>query len=265
LQYALVDQERREAFPAGHGLCPSCGAAMVAKCGPRVMHHWAHAGRQNCDPWWENETAWHRAWKALFPDTWREVSHVTPDGEIHRADIKTATGIVIEIQHSSISDAERLSRESFYGNLVWVVDGLRFRENFDIYHQLPDPASDLSSDLVWWKAQRGAWGSNHGLFWRRSENPARPMTGRDMVESHGIDEIRDQIGKTYNGHHQYDWIRPHRTWLESASPVYIDFGGNLLVRLETYDQSGLPCIRYISKRKFVFDLMIESHAEDIAV
>jgi hypothetical protein len=78
---------------------------MVAKCGPRVMHHWAHAGRRNCDPWWENETPWHREWKNLFPEDCREVSHTAPDGEVHRADIKTPAGIVIEVQHSNMTDS----------------------------------------------------------------------------------------------------------------------------------------------------------------
>jgi competence protein CoiA len=74
---------------------------------------WAHAGWRNCDPWWENETPRHREWKSLFPDHCREITHTAHDGEIHRADIKTPTGIYIEVQHSSMTDAERLSRESF--------------------------------------------------------------------------------------------------------------------------------------------------------
>jgi competence protein CoiA len=142
LQYAIVNNQRREAFRGANGICPSCGAAMIAKCGPRVIHHWAHVSLKNCDPWWEPETAWHREWKNLFPEECREISHTAPDGEVHRADIKTSTGIVIEVQHSSITDAERLSRESFYGNLVWIVDGKAFRKNFDIFHVLPDPTSE---------------------------------------------------------------------------------------------------------------------------
>jgi competence protein CoiA len=91
------------------------------------------AGR-NCDPWWENETEWHRTWKNLFPESCREISHIASDCEVHRADIKTPTGIVIEVQHSAMTDAERQSREAYYGNLVWVIDGRGFRDNFDIYH-----------------------------------------------------------------------------------------------------------------------------------
>jgi hypothetical protein len=57
--------------------------------------------------------------------------------EVHRADVKTPTGIVLEFQHSNMTDAERLSREAFYGDMIWILDGWPFRSNFDIYHALP--------------------------------------------------------------------------------------------------------------------------------
>ena len=259
MQYAVVKNLRREAFPGGRGGCPTCEAVMIAKCGPRITHHWAHAGRRNCDPWWENETDWHRAWKNHFPEECREVSHVAPDGEIHRADIRTPTGIVIEVQHSRMTDAERLSREVFYGNLVWVLDGKAFRDNFDILHRLPDPESDLAQDLVWSKATRQLRGAARGLFWRLSENPGYPALG--MVQIHGIDEISDEVSRAYCGHHQYDWIRPRQTWLDATCRVYIDFGDELLVKLETYGKFGLPCIRYVAKQKLIHDVMVEESAK----
>jgi len=51
VQHALVDGLRQEAAPGNKGQCPTCGSDMIAKCGSRIMHHWAHAGRRNCDPW----------------------------------------------------------------------------------------------------------------------------------------------------------------------------------------------------------------------
>ncbi|MEM4986653.1 competence protein CoiA family protein [Collimonas sp. H4R21] len=268
MQYSLVDNQRREAFTGGKGICPTCGSAMVAKCGPRVIHHWAHATRQNCDPWWENETAWHRDWKNLFPENCREISHTAPDGEIHRADIKTSTGIIIEVQHSAMTDAERISRESFYGNLVWVIDGSTFRKNFDIYHLLPDPTSNFAQDLIWSKATRSMQGAARGLFFRLSEALLEnPNATRATLKSgwiHGIHEIEEQVNQAYRGHHQYDWVRPRRTWLDAKCPVYIDLGDNLLARLEIYDETGLHCIRLISKRKFIHDAMTELSADAIA-
>jgi hypothetical protein len=98
---------------------------MVAKCGEVRLWHWAHKGRLHCDPWWENETQWHRAWKDQFPPEWQEIVHRAGDGERHIADVKTGDGWVIEFQHSHIKPEERRSREAFYPKLIWVVDGTR--------------------------------------------------------------------------------------------------------------------------------------------
>lgn len=268
MQYALVESQRVEAFSGGRGVCATCSAATIAKCGPRIRHHWAHAGRKQCDPWWENETEWHREWKNQFPENCREISHIAPDGEIHRADIKTPNGIVIEIQHSSMTDKERISREAFYGNLVWVIDGSGFRKNFDIYHVLPDPTSELAKDLVWAKARRGLNGAAAGIFFRLSENlvddPSLTKATLKGGWTHCIDRIEEEVNHAYSGHHQYDWIRPHKTWLDATCPVYIDFWGEWLVRLEIYDESELPCIYFVSKDKFIADSLSKNNARDIA-
>lgn len=259
MQYALVNGERHEAFVGGRGVCPMCGAPMVSKCGPRILHHWAHARRKNCDPWWESETEWHREWKNLFPEECRERSYTAPDGEVHRADVVTTTNIVIEFQHSAMTDAERMSREGFYKNLVWVIDGRGFRSNFDIYHLLPAPDSELAQDLIWSKATRPMQGAARGLFFRKSEC-ADPQTNGWV---HGIGEIEDAVNRSYRGHHQYDWVRPRKTWLDATCPVYIDFGDQELIKLDTYDQSGLRCVYRIAKRKFLHDVQTENRAERI--
>lgn len=72
------------------------------------------------------------------------------------------------------------------------------------------------------------------------------------------------MNAAYRGHHQYDWVRPHQTWLDATCPVYIDLGDEYLARLETYDESGLPCVRLVAKRKFVHDVMTETSARAIA-
>lgn len=288
MQLALVNNNRVEAFFGGRGLCPTCGSEMIAKCGPRILHHWAHYRPKGCDPWWENETPWHRDWKNLFPLECREVSHIAHDGEIHRADIKTPTGIVIEVQHSSMTDAEKTSREEFYGNLVWVVDGSGFRQNFSIYDGLPAPTSEIAKDLIWVKARclMKSYGelvtlSNCAYFYRLSEarrkdpniTKAEVRSGKvrsirsgqvHSIRLHSIREIQEQVHQSYNGYHAYSWSRPRKTWLDAQCPVYIDFGGDCLVKLEIYDELGLTCIRYISKREFVHDAMVKTHASAIA-
>jgi competence protein CoiA len=128
MQFALIDETRVEAKPGLKGICPGCGEPVIAKCGTLRIHHWSHAGKRECDSWWEPETAWHRAWKNKFLAEWQEI--ILPDqrtGEIHVADIRTAHGLVIEFQHSHIDSQERNARQSFYGHMVWVVDGMRLK------------------------------------------------------------------------------------------------------------------------------------------
>lgn len=125
MKFALVNNCKQEATPDGEGVCPVCGARCIAKCGQYKINHWAHKSKQNCDPWWESETPWHRNWKNVFPKEWQEVVNFDTNGEKHIADIKTDSGLVIEFQHSSIKPAERKSREQFHKTMLWVVDGTR--------------------------------------------------------------------------------------------------------------------------------------------
>jgi hypothetical protein len=41
--------------------------------------------------------------------------------------VKTAHGLVLEFQHSPISEAERSSREEFHKPMYWVVNGTRLK------------------------------------------------------------------------------------------------------------------------------------------
>lgn len=125
MKIAVVNGERREAQPGLAGICPACDRPMMAKCGEVKVWHWAHHGRRVCDPWWENETEWHRAWKNEFPVDWQEIVHTAGNGEKHIADVKTDHGWVIEFQHSHLHPEERRSRNAFYKKLAWVVDATR--------------------------------------------------------------------------------------------------------------------------------------------
>jgi competence protein CoiA len=125
MKYALVDGERREAQPGLPGKCPDCAGVVIAKCGEVRVWHWAHWKKRDCDRWSEPETEWHRAWKNHFPENWQEISHPTENGETHRADVKTESGVVLEFQHSFLPRDEQESRENFYPKMVWVVNGRR--------------------------------------------------------------------------------------------------------------------------------------------
>ena len=125
MKFAFINGKRTEATKGGKGICRSCGSELVAKCGEVKVNHWAHKGRRNCDPWWENESEWHRSWKGQFPNDWQEIIHHDDNGEKHVADVKTQNGYVLEFQHSYLNPEERRSRNAFYRPLVWIVNGTR--------------------------------------------------------------------------------------------------------------------------------------------
>lgn len=125
MKFALVNNKKTQAAKGLNGICPSCGSDLIANCGDVKVHHWAHKGVRNCDPWWENETEWHRSWKKHFPMKWQEVTQYADNGEKHIADVKTEQGWVLEFQHSYLKPEERRSRDAFYDKLVWIVDGMR--------------------------------------------------------------------------------------------------------------------------------------------
>jgi competence protein CoiA len=126
MQFAIVEGQSSEPMPGLKGTCKNCGSPMIAKCGQHKLWHWAHQSRVHCDPWWEAETDWHRDWKNRFPLDWHECICFDGDNnEKHIADVKTEHGLVLEFQHSPIAPAEMKSREDFYGNMVWIVDGCR--------------------------------------------------------------------------------------------------------------------------------------------
>lgn len=132
LQFARDENGKRiTPFPQGKSFCQVCDGAMIAKCGEIYRWHWQHVRERNCDSWKEHETAWHRTWKERFPEEWREVI-IARDGEKHIADIHTNSGTVIEFQNSPISSTTILVRESFYGNMLWVINAKSFSNNFSI-------------------------------------------------------------------------------------------------------------------------------------
>lgn len=127
---ALVNDQRTSAAPKLKGLCPGCLQPVTARCGKQRAWHWAHDSKRECDSWWE-ETEWHRMWKSHFPVEWQEVIlHDVQLNEKHIADIRTKHGLVMEFQHSPLDPQECRKRESFYKNMVWIVDASHQKNDF---------------------------------------------------------------------------------------------------------------------------------------
>lgn len=130
--YAL-DQNNNKIRPTKgiDAKCLFCFDKVIAACGQINIHHWRHDSFINCDPWKEHETEWHRQWKEEFPENWREII-ITSNDEKHIADIQTESGLVLELQNSSISSTTIQIRENFYGKMVWLINASHFSDNFSI-------------------------------------------------------------------------------------------------------------------------------------
>lgn len=251
MEFALVNGVRASPQPKLKGACEFCARTTIAKCGPKIMWHWSHAGKKHCDPWWQNETEWHRQWKSYFPGEWREKRRFDDEGnEWHIADVLTPNLVAVEFQNSPMPLDELRSRENFYGNMVWIVNGAKFVSSFHILGRLPNPAADWVNDIVFFQQRRDQQGQ---LFWRRSENQNVDVANGDLVLVHGIGVIQENIDQSYIGHHFYDWVKPHSVWLDSLKPVYIDFGDDFLWRLTEYG-GNMKCAQIVSKAALVSSL-----------
>jgi competence protein CoiA len=231
MKFALVDGEPQEARRGLAGFCRGCGSPMIAKCGEVRVEHWGHAGRRNCDPWWENETEWHRAWKNRFPAEWQEVIHTAPDGERHIADVKTSQGWVLEFQRSHLDPEERRSREAFYARLIWVVDGTR-RQRDAVYFarawgggKARDPFSDKritghvhNALFEEWRANQGHvffdFGDPQLLWWMYPGSSAERAYLRHVPREQLVRLLHDGSPAEFDG-----WVQNFIAFIALYEPV----------------------------------------------
>lgn len=158
MQYANNDSGQKigPGYSGQRGWCSLCKNEMVACCGDINIDHWRHLSKTNCDNWKEAETPWHRNWKERFPAEWRE-KVIQQNGELHRADVQTADGIVIEFQNSFISASNIRIREGFYEYLIWIVNAKDFDRNIRkrsvVLSKLRDLEKNEKSSLSFQKAE----------------------------------------------------------------------------------------------------------------
>jgi competence protein CoiA len=123
--WALKNNERIKAIPKEKANCPLCNEEVIAKCGEIKIWHCSHKSNKDCDDWYEPETEWHINWKNEFPKEQQEIII----GK-HRADIKTRTGNIIELQSSMLSYDKIKEREKFYGEkLIWLLNSKTIAKN----------------------------------------------------------------------------------------------------------------------------------------
>ena len=135
--WAIKKNERTKSVPFDRAKCPLCNKEVIAKCGEIKIWHWAHKSNFECDSFGESESDWHIKWKENFPKEHQEVLIQKNKGlEIHRADIKTKSGTIIELQNSPISSKQIKKREEFYGEkMIWILNGKTFGKNIIFYKQ----------------------------------------------------------------------------------------------------------------------------------
>jgi hypothetical protein len=245
VKFSIVNGLRVAAFPKGKGTCPFCGNYVVAKCGNQNAWHWAHSIKQSCDPWWENETQWHRDWKGHWNEKFQEVVHFDSlTGEKHIADVKNQKGFVLEFQNSPMNDDELSSRERFYGDMAWVVNAMNFYNNIEFGAKLPNPELPESLDMCVRPVQSSP---QSFIFHRISENEPDAT----MVEIHGDHSIQKFIDDTHVGHYLFAWKKPRTVWFRSARPVFFDFGQDVIWRLQRFNARSAYCLEAVSKVQFI--------------
>ncbi len=251
MKFALVDEIKSEPSPGLKGKCASCGANVTSKCGSIKIWHWSHSNRRHCDPWWENEGPWHRAWKENFPRASQEVLMIDElSGEKHIADLKTDNGIVIELQNSNIDIEEIRSREIFYENMVWIVNAEKFTQNLILGQPIPSPESEIFQDFRFHNRTFYGHFDIEGSIWHlASENEPDAR----MVLAHGASDqpsIVQEIRRAYKGDHLGHWKNPRKGWLLASKQIYLDIGEDYLYQF-LLDHPMAP-------KKYVFKIISKS-------
>ncbi len=116
--WAIKDNQKIKASPKDKAKCPICNSEVISKCGNIKIWHWSHKSNKDCDDWYEPESEWHKNWKDKFPKECQEFTMGR-----HRADIRTKSRWIIELQNSSISSEEIKDREEYYKKMVWLLNG----------------------------------------------------------------------------------------------------------------------------------------------
>jgi competence CoiA-like predicted nuclease len=237
MQYANVDGVKTTPMKGLRGVCPGCGKQVTAKCGMINIHHWSHLQRTDCDPWWEPMTPWHIDWQDQFAEDWREV--ILRDihtGEFHRADIYTPNEVTIEFQYSSISSEEMECRNQFYSKLIWVVNGIRFKENFRFVGKIPNPNSPLFAEYEFQIEPKPYIGL--GYLTKKTDWETYNLRGtKYKLDTPEMAAFKTSHEKIEHIHWQFDWTHQHKRWMNCAAPVFIDFGGEVLYWLRKRRQT----------------------------
>lgn len=119
-----------DAKPGIVAFCPDCEEQVIPRCGKINAPHFTHKGYADCYSRAESGEEWKSAWKC-------RVRSVVCDIQIgrHRADIVGNNGVVIKLQHYSLSAGDIEKQEQYYASLngmVWVINAEGIRHNITL-------------------------------------------------------------------------------------------------------------------------------------
>ncbi|MDO8999365.1 MAG: competence protein CoiA family protein [Bacteroidota bacterium] len=261
MQYAKIDGLRCTAQPKLKAICEHCNGIVQAKCGSKIVWHWAHVAAENCDNWYEPETQWHRDWKNNFGQDCSEIS-IVKDGIKHIADVLTKENLVIEFQNSNISSETIMERELFYDKMIWVINGVHFKENFTIWDKEFAENWQLKIEIIQnlklSNSQPGARVltvqgnqirheaikkilNKHKFIYSRQRD-VYTYDLNSMYNSHVLEaRIQANILELYNSQKIdqklksiiYSWTRARKSWQDAKKPVFIDFNEGYLIWIKT--------------------------------
>ncbi|RZL51125.1 MAG: competence protein [Pedobacter sp.] len=188
------------------------------------------------------ETVWHSSWKTAFPVGYREKTFLNKmQGYCHRADVYTPCGTAIEFQNSPITIDELQSREEFYPNLIWVVNGAKFK-GFKILKHLPDVDDDRLANFEF---------SHTANLTMVRKNDALLGIAKPKVMTFHHPELRN-IPLTSH-YYSFTWRNPHRVWYAAKCPIIIDLGGFFLYQLKQREQlnGAYAYLHMIPRKEFI--------------
>lgn len=191
---------------------------------------------------YRKETAWHRDWKLAFPPAFREIAfYDAANNNMHRADVYTPSGYTIEFQNSPITLAELTSREAFYPNLIWVLNGKKFK-GFKILKHLPDVDDPKLKDYEFCH-------SDHLSMVRKIDVEQGNLFPKTLNFYHN--ELKGV--KITSNLYSFCWKQPHSVWYSATAKIIVDLGGHFLYELKQRPQlnGNYPYLKMLTRKTFI--------------
>lgn len=191
---------------------------------------------------YRKESPWHRDWKMAFPKHYREKVFIDQaSGEMHRADIFTACGTTLEFQHSPITALEIASREAFYPNLVWILNGAKLK-GFRLLKHLPDVDDPKLAAYEFCH-------SDHLAVVSKADIDAGKLKPRTISFAHPEMQGIKMTAQYYS----FCWKNPHTAWFSARCRMIVDMGGHFLYEIKKRKQinGDYAYLKLISRKAFV--------------